>query len=56
MCDKVMCEYNACEHFLNLDEGEGYAPVPYCDAAEECIEDDEQECVAPDKKKLITML
>ncbi len=56
MCDKVMCEYGACEHFFNLDDGEDeagnpYPPNPYCDAAEEFLAEDGQECVAPDKKK-----
>ena len=55
MCDKVMCEYGACEHFFNLDDGEDeagnpYPPNPYCDAAEEFLDEDGQECVAPDKK------
>ena len=52
MCDKVMCEYGDCEHFRNLDDGEGFPPNPYCDAAEEFLAEDGQVCVAPDKKRV----
>lgn len=55
MCDKIMCSYDECDHFFNLDDGEDengypYPPNPYCDAADEFLQEDGQECVAPDKK------
>jgi len=50
MSGKVMCEYGACEHFCGLDDGDGFSPNLFCEAAEKFIEADNQECLAPDKK------
>lgn len=55
MSGKVMCGYCVCEHFTCLDDGEGFAPNLYCEAAEKFLDEDDQECLAPDKKTTTEM-
>ena len=60
MSDKNWCVGYLCKHYQELDDGEDengipYAPNPYCEAAEEFLEDTggmtTPPCVAPDKKE-----